>query len=310
MCGIIGWIRLDSKSKFNSKKVFKESAKELMKSVESRGRDACGFISCNDDGLYFQKYSYKASTFLRRKDKKINQLIAKSDLFTFHTRFGTGGSPRKLINNHPHVSKDGRFMLVHNGVLDDDTVVADRYKKYFKGECDTEFLLKYIEVESWSGKKVPEILKHFMSEVYGDFAVVIYDWQERKVYFFRKGRPLYFADYGDFLVYGSTLDIINDFVDTYSVKKPEGFFDLDTDKVISFDMKGGDMPFSFEGEIKKYASRSYNRSYLSDDDTVCSSSSSKKDDKKKGKKSGSKKEHSLVKTNYSDRDHYLDGIKG
>ena len=50
------------------------------------------------------------------------------------------------MNNHPFASADGRFHLVHNGVLSNHEDVCERHQLRLTGNCDSESLLRLIEM--------------------------------------------------------------------------------------------------------------------------------------------------------------------
>lgn len=116
-----------------------------MKKTETRGIHATGFWACtNDNKVIYHKEPIKSSEFM---DKPIWKDTSKRklDLLLGHCRWTSTGSGVEKINknNHPHVSKDVRVALVHNGKIPEYHHLKKQYPVLT--DCDSEILLRIFE---------------------------------------------------------------------------------------------------------------------------------------------------------------------
>ncbi|RLD54578.1 MAG: glutamine--fructose-6-phosphate aminotransferase, partial [Bacteroidetes bacterium] len=133
MCGIVGYI--------GNRDAYPVLIKGL-KRLEYRGYDSAGVALLNGD------------TTIYKKKGKVSELEAyvrgKETLSTIgigHTRWATHGKPSDL-NAHPHQSEKGLFTIIHNGIIENYSVLKktlmDQGMKFYS-ETDTEVLANLIE---------------------------------------------------------------------------------------------------------------------------------------------------------------------
>ncbi len=132
MCGIVGFI---------GNKSAQEVLLNGLEKLEYRGYDSAGIyiVEPNKKGHLFKKKGRIAA--LR---EKVDNSI-KAGLGIGHTRWATHGEPSER-NAHPHMSQDGRFTLVHNGVIDNFQALKEEYLSdiTFRSETDTEVVVELI----------------------------------------------------------------------------------------------------------------------------------------------------------------------
>ena len=107
-----------------------------------------------------------------------------------HTRWATHGKPSEN-NAHPHTSQTGRFVLVHNGVIENYLDIKNTYLAGhdFKGQTDTEIAVhligKFAEEE---GLSVLEAFKKALHIIHGSYAFALVDSEDADVIYVAKNK--------------------------------------------------------------------------------------------------------------------------
>jgi len=186
MCGIVGYV-----GKHKAASILLEGLKRL----EYRGYDSAGIAVLQGPGFNIVK-----------KVGRVDNLVRESAKQSFtgtcgicHTRWATHGGVTDA-NAHPHLSSDGKIVLVHNGVIENYTSIKKflTSKEYtFKSETDTEVLSNLIayhyakepatDAHSRFFEAVRKTLRH-VEGTYG-IAVMCADFPN-EIVAARKGSPL------------------------------------------------------------------------------------------------------------------------
>jgi len=91
---------------------------EMFYLLEARGHDACGWAWQDKEGkLQLFKVARRSSEVIKTPYWKFPPL-AKSMIF--HTRAATQGTVKDSRNNHPLLGKEGKRVLVHNGIISNE----------------------------------------------------------------------------------------------------------------------------------------------------------------------------------------------
>jgi glucosamine--fructose-6-phosphate aminotransferase (isomerizing) len=133
MCGIVGYV-----GKQKASAILLEGLKRL----EYRGYDSAGLAVEHDHKFIIAKKVGRVETLA----KLAAQQRLSGSTGISHTRWATHGGVTDA-NAHPHVSSDGRFAIVHNGVIENHGgmrrfLVGKGYA--FASETDTEALVNLI----------------------------------------------------------------------------------------------------------------------------------------------------------------------
>ena len=136
MCGIVGFT-----GKQNAAPVLLEGLKKL----EYRGYDSAGIAVLDHDAITVAKDSGRIAN-LCEKTQDGTALSGHTGIG--HTRWATHGAPTD-INAHPHVSNNGRFSVVHNGIIENYLELRDELTKKgyrFDSQTDTEVIVHLLEL--------------------------------------------------------------------------------------------------------------------------------------------------------------------
>ncbi len=180
MCGIVGYIG------------DREALPVLingLKRLEYRGYDSAGIAILGSKTNVF-----KCKGKVTDLEKHLNGKDTKGSVGIGHTRWATHGEPND-INAHPHVSFGGKFIIIHNGIIENYTRLRNRLEDRevkFKSETDTEVLANLIEYIYENGKVDAELaVRLALSKVIGAYGLVVMCVDEPdKLIAARKGSPL------------------------------------------------------------------------------------------------------------------------
>ncbi len=164
-----------------------------------------------------------------------------------HTRWATHGRPSDM-NAHPHASEDGKFAVVHNGIIENymplkEELIAKGY--HFKSETDTEVVAHLLE-DMYDGDFVGTV-RRMLARVDGAYALeIICSDEPDKIICTKKENPLVIGlGKGENFVASDIPAIINYTRDTYILSDGELAI-VTRDNVSVFDREGNLL-------IKKYS---------------------------------------------------------
>lgn len=181
MCGIVGYVG------------YKDAESVLtvgLHKLEYRGYDSAGIAVLKDGKIY-----------VRKKAGKIHELerylaengLPKSTIGIAHTRWATHGEVNDT-NAHPHLSQNGTFAVVHNGIIDNFSHLKGKLERQnyrFKSDTDTEVIANLLEYHYLKERDLVKSILKTVNELEGSFALaILFREDEDLIIGIRKDSPL------------------------------------------------------------------------------------------------------------------------
>ncbi len=160
MCGIVGYI---------GPKPLVPVLVEGLRRLEYRGYDSAGVAVVHDGAVQVRRSAGKLS---RLEDVLAAQPLS-GEFGIGHTRWATHGRPSEE-NAHPHRDCSGRFVVVHNGIIENYLELKHELTQQghrFATETDTEIVAHLLEREA-RGDGLPAAMRRALAHLRGLFALV------------------------------------------------------------------------------------------------------------------------------------------
>lgn len=184
MCGIVGVV-----GNTNATDILIQGLEKL----EYRGYDSAGIFLASEG----QSQLVKAVGRIAELSAKAAGVEGTAGIG--HTRWATHGKPTE-DNAHPHRSETGRFVLVHNGVIENYLEIKEEYLAghHFKGQTDTEIAAhligKFAEEE---GLSTLEAFKKALHIIRGAYAFALMDAEDPSTIYVAKNKSPLLIGLGD-----------------------------------------------------------------------------------------------------------------
>lgn len=229
MCGIVGYI--------GSRDV-KEILLQGLEKLEYRGYDSAGIAVKGED----ETKVFKEKGRIRDLRNKVEDDF-EGKVGIGHTRWATHGEP-SVVNSHPHQSLDGRFTLVHNGVIENYVQLKEEYLEDVNlvSDTDTEIIVQLIAKFAKEGSSTLEAFKKTLSLLHGSYALGLLDNEDdHTIYAAKNKSPLLLGAGEDFNVITSDamamLKLTNNFVELMDGE----VIQVMRDQMIIQDLEGNDI---------------------------------------------------------------------
>ncbi len=168
MCGIVGYI---------GPRCGADVVLAGLKRLEYRGYDSAGIAALQPNGQIGVRRSVGK---LHRLADKLATEPLEGHLAVGHTRWATHGGVTEQ-NAHPHLSREGRVAVVHNGIIENYAEL--RHELAAKGitcvsETDTEVVAHLVSDDLARGNDLLTAVRHTLARLHGASAFVFISAEE------------------------------------------------------------------------------------------------------------------------------------
>jgi glucosamine--fructose-6-phosphate aminotransferase (isomerizing) len=161
-----------------------------LKSLEYRGYDSAG-VAIFDTAQKIQRSRVEGKVDLLQAQLKKTPLLGHTGIA--HTRWATHGVPSET-NAHPHMSSDGQFAIVHNGIIENYLVLRDELIAQgcvLTSQTDSEMVVQLLAVEYTKNPDFLKAVKTTIARLHGAFSLAILHQEEaNRLIAVRQGSPL------------------------------------------------------------------------------------------------------------------------
>jgi glucosamine--fructose-6-phosphate aminotransferase (isomerizing) len=142
----------------------------MLRRLEYRGYDSAGVAVAADDVQVI-----KAAGKLAVLEGQLSAHWGTRGASIAHTRWATHGGPT-TPNAHPHVSRDGRIALIHNGIIENYQQLTEDLKRdgyRFASDTDTEVLVHLIDRAFAHRGDMEAAIRAALREVRGAYSIAV-----------------------------------------------------------------------------------------------------------------------------------------
>ncbi len=167
MCGIVGYI---------GERDATEIVLNGLRKLEYRGYDSAGVAVYEDGQISIRREAGKLSHLADLiKDNPLHGLVGIG-----HTRWATHGQPNAR-NAHPHIGTTGKFVLVHNGIVENYLKLRDELTAegvIFNSDTDSETIIHLIEKFYFYEKDLSRAVHLALKELKGAHGILVFSSYE------------------------------------------------------------------------------------------------------------------------------------
>ena len=178
MCGIVGYV-----GQREAEPILVEGLRRL----EYRGYDSAGVATLTGPHLHLRKRAGRIADLA----KYLGDKPAPGCQGISHTRWATHG-PANDRNAHPHLSNDGSFAVVHNGVIENYAILKRQLQGegvIFHSDTDTEVIAQLIQ-QHYKGDLI-EAVRSVLNILKGTYGIAVLSTREPNLLIgARLGSPL------------------------------------------------------------------------------------------------------------------------
>ncbi len=236
MCGIVGFTGMDNAA---------PNILEGLEKLEYRGYDSAGIAVLNDGIINITKVTGRIAAL---REKTENGELMPGTTAIGHTRWATHGAPTDT-NAHPHLSNDGRFAVVHNGIIENYMELKSKLIEsgyIFESETDTEVVVHLLE-KYYKGD-MHSCIRKIASKLKGSYALgILCTENPNKIFATKQSSPLILGIGAGENYFASDVTALINYTQNVIYLEDGEFAEITPDEIKIFDCAGY--------EIKKPVSR-------------------------------------------------------
>lgn len=208
---------------------------KCLANLQNRGYDSAGLSYINNEDSNNCNFIIKKELNKESIDNLLKYTESINKYKTFnncisHTRWATHGGIT-INNSHPHISNNGQFCLVHNGIIENYLQLKSFLKEnefIFYSDTDSEIIVNLIQYYyNKNSKDINESNEYltniFQDSIYlalkdciGTWALVIQNIQKPdKLYAIKKGSPLLLGKNNDISIITSEVTGFDNLINNY-----------------------------------------------------------------------------------------------
>jgi len=199
MCGIFGIVLSKNENIYNL------IINGLIQ-LQNRGYDSCGLSVLNNGLFEINKYASTNKISAIDKLSQICKNYSNNDKIYIglgHNRWATHGI-KNDTNAHPHLSNNKKFILVHNGIIENYNFLKQNLIKQgfvFISETDSEVIINLIQYNFDLLNDTFEAIKKTISEINGTYGLIIQTlYEPNKLFCVRNGSSLLIGQNSDKII--------------------------------------------------------------------------------------------------------------
>jgi glucosamine--fructose-6-phosphate aminotransferase (isomerizing) len=191
-----------------------------LKMLQNRGYDSAGIATILDNNIKLIKYASDSESAINKLQK--NKLSKSGNIGIAHTRWATHG-PKTDLNSHPHLDYTERFALVHNGIIENYSVLKKSLIQngvIFKSDTDTEVIVNLISYNFKNTNNLELSIQQATEKMTGTWGFVLIDRKTpNQIFLTRHGSPLLIGKSEDNLIVTSEISGFCNYINNYTVVK-------------------------------------------------------------------------------------------
>jgi len=192
-----------------------------LKLIQNRGYDSIGICYYNNNLNKYDIIKNAENECFHKLEHYFNIHNIYSYVALGHTRWATHGKITEN-NSHPHISNNGKIILVHNGIIDNfieikNMLILNKFKFY--SDTDSEVIANLIEYYIlFLNLSIEEAIKKMNDILKGTWAlIIVYKDSHDTFYITKNNSPLLFGSNNEYIIATSEINGFVDLIHNYII---------------------------------------------------------------------------------------------